>query len=118
MRRASRPEPGGSNRRASGHSSSTTTRDYRTSSSRTGTADAAGDWWEPLIGRGRALDTDRFGVVCANLLGGRYGSTGPTSIDPRTGRPYGHTFPPVTTRDQALASWALLDAIGIERLAL
>ena len=84
----------------------------------TGSADAAGDWWEPLIGPGRALDTDRFGVICANLLGGRYGSTGPTSIDPRTGRPYGHAFPQVSTRDQALASWALLDAIGIERLAL
>ena len=47
----------------------------------TGSADAAGDWWEPLIGPGRALDTDRFGVLCANLLGGRYGTTGPTSIE-------------------------------------
>ncbi|TFG67018.1 MAG: homoserine O-acetyltransferase, partial [Thermomicrobiales bacterium] len=41
----------------------------------TGSADAAGDWWEPLIGPGRALDTDRVGVLCANLLGGRYGTT-------------------------------------------
>ena len=49
----------------------------------TGSADAAGDWWEPLIGEGRALDTDRVGVLCANLLGGRYGTTGPTSLDPR-----------------------------------
>ena len=49
----------------------------------TGSADAAGDWWEPLIGPGRALDTDRVGVLCANLLGGRYGSTGPETIDPR-----------------------------------
>ena len=52
----------------------------------TGSADAAGDWWEPLIGPGRALDTTRVGVLCANLLGGRYGSTGPTSVDPATGR--------------------------------
>ncbi|MFP5342547.1 MAG: homoserine O-acetyltransferase [Candidatus Limnocylindria bacterium] len=84
----------------------------------TGSADAAGDWWEPLIGPGRALDTDRIGVLCANLLGGRYGSTGPTSIDPRSGVPYGADFPSVGTRDQARAQWALLDALGIARLAL
>jgi homoserine O-acetyltransferase len=84
----------------------------------TGSADAAGDWWEPLIGPGRALDTDRYGVLCANLLGGRYGSTGPTSLHPRTGRPYGELFPPVSTRDQALAQWRLLDALGVDRVAL
>lgn len=84
----------------------------------TGSADAAGDWWEPLIGAGRALDTDRFGVLCANLLGGRYGTTGPTTIDPRTGIPFGAAFPIVTTVDQARAQWRLLDALGIERLAL
>ena len=84
----------------------------------TGSADAAGDWWEPLIGPGRALDTDRFGVLGANLLGGRYGTTGPTSVDPRTDRPYGSHFPVVTTRDQAAAQWALLDALGIERIEL
>jgi homoserine O-acetyltransferase len=84
----------------------------------TGSADAAGDWWEPLIGPGRALDTDRVGVLSANLLGGRYGTTGPTSVDPGTGRPYGRTFPAVTTRDQARAQWALLDTIGIGELGL
>jgi len=84
----------------------------------TGSADAAGDWWAPLIGPGRALDTDRFGVLCGNLLGGRYGSTGARSRDPSTGRPYGRDFPAVTTRDQARATWALLDALGIDRLAL
>jgi len=84
----------------------------------TGSADAAGDWWAPLIGPGLALDTTRLGVLCANLLGGRYGSTGPTSNDPRTGRPFGRTFPYVTTRDQARAQWALADALGIERFAL
>ena len=84
----------------------------------TGSADAAGDWWEPLIGPGRALDTERVGVLAANLLGGRYGTTGPTSADPRTGRPYGAAFPRVTTRDQARAQWWLLDALGIERLEL
>jgi homoserine O-acetyltransferase/O-succinyltransferase len=84
----------------------------------TGSADAAGDWWEPLIGAGRALDTERVGVLSANLLGGRYGSTGPTSVDPRTGRPYGSDFPAVSTRDQARAQWRLLDALGVERLDL
>jgi homoserine O-acetyltransferase len=84
----------------------------------TGSADAAGDWWEPLIGPGRALDTRRVGVIGANLLGGRYGSTGPTAIDPRTGRAYGADFPAVSTRDQARAQWILLDALGIAEVAL
>jgi homoserine O-acetyltransferase len=84
----------------------------------TASADAAGDWWEPLIGEGRALDTQRVGVLCANLLGGRYGTTGPTSLHPRTGRPYGVGFPSVSAVDQALAQWRLLDALGIEELAL
>lgn len=84
----------------------------------TGSADAAGDWWEPLIGPGRALDTDRYGVLCANLLGGRYGTTGPTSIDPDTGSPWGDSFPEVSTRDQAAAMWRLLDTLGIDRVAL
>ena len=84
----------------------------------TGSADAAGDWWAPLIGPGRALDTERVGVLCANLLGGRYGSTGPTSIDPATGAPYGDAFPQLTARDEAQALWALADALSIERFAL
>ena len=84
----------------------------------TGSADAAGDWWSPLIGSGLALDTDRVGVLSANLLGGRYGTTGPTSPDPSTGRPYGATFPSISTRDQARAHWALLDSLGVQGLAL
>jgi homoserine O-acetyltransferase len=84
----------------------------------TGSADAAGDWWEPLIGPGRALDTTRVGVLCANLLGGRYGSTGPTSIDPATGLPYGASFPQPTARDEARALWALADRLGIARFVL
>ncbi len=84
----------------------------------TGSADAAGDWWTPLIGPGRALDTRRVGVLCANLLGGRYGSTGPTSVDPATGAPFGATFPVLTARDEARALWALADRLGIGRFAL
>ena len=84
----------------------------------TGSADAAGDWWTPLIGPGRALDTDRVGVLCANLLGGCYGSTGPTSIDPSTGLAWGSRFPQPTARDEARVLWALADRLGIESLAL
>jgi len=84
----------------------------------TGSADAAGDWWQPLIGPGRALDTNRVGVLCANLLGGRYGTTGPTSIDPASGREFGRRFPEVSTRDQARATWRLLDVLGIDQLAV
>ena len=84
----------------------------------TGSADAAGDWWAPLIGPGRAFDTDRVGVLCANLLGGCYGTTGPTSRDPRTGAAFGSTFPFVNTRDQARVQWLLLDALGIGELAV
>jgi homoserine O-acetyltransferase len=84
----------------------------------TGSADAAGDWWAPLIGSDRPLDTARYGVICANLLGGRYGTTGPVSIDPRTGEPWGPTFPAVSTRDQARVLWTLLDAVAIDELHL
>jgi len=84
----------------------------------TGSADAAGDWWAPLIGPGQILDTEKFGVLCMNLLGSRYGTSGPTSRNPATGKPYGRVFPPVTVRDQARAQWRLLDALGIGKVAL
>ena len=84
----------------------------------TGSADAAGDWWAPLIGPGQILDTEKYGVICANLLGSRYGTSGPISRNPETGKPYGRTFPHITVRDQARAQWRLLDALGIGKLAL
>ncbi len=84
----------------------------------TGSADAAGDWWAPLIGPGRIFDTTRVGVLCANLLGGRYGSTGPTSINPATGDPWGATFPQPSARDEARAIWRLADHLGIGGFAL
>jgi homoserine O-acetyltransferase len=84
----------------------------------TGSADAAGDWWAPLIGPGQVLDTDKFGIICMNLLGSRYGTSGPTSRNAVTGKPYGRAFPRVTVRDQARAQWRLLDALGIGKLAL
>jgi homoserine O-acetyltransferase/O-succinyltransferase len=84
----------------------------------TGSADAAGDWWAPLIGPGQILDTEKFGVICMNLLGSRYGTSGPTSRNTVTGKAYGRAFPRVTVRDQARAQWRLLDALGIGKLAL
>jgi homoserine O-acetyltransferase/O-succinyltransferase len=84
----------------------------------TGSADAAGDWWAPVIGPGLVLDTDKYGVICANLLGSRYGTSGPTSRNTVTGKPYGRAFPRLTVRDQARAQWRLLDALGITKLAV
>ncbi len=84
----------------------------------TGSADAAGDWWAPLIGPGRAFDTDSVGVLCANLLGGNYGSTGPPSTNPQTGQPWADAFPEVSARDEAKALWLLADALGIDRWAV
>ena len=73
-------------------------------------------WWEKFIGPGRALDTSQFFVVCANVLGGCYGSTGPSSVDPTTGRPYATTFPVISIFDMVRAQYALLDHLGIEKL--
>jgi homoserine O-acetyltransferase len=72
-------------------------------------------WWSPLIGPGRAIDTDRFFVVCPNVLGGCQGTTGPASIDPVTGTVFGSRFPVTTIRDQVDVEAALADHLGIER---
>lgn len=73
-------------------------------------------WWEAFIGPGKALDTNRFFIVCSNNLAGCYGTTGPSSINPRTGEQYGMTFPLVTVRDMVRAQFRLLDHLGIDRL--
>jgi len=70
-------------------------------------------WWAPLIGPRRPIDTDRFFVVCPNVLGGCQGTTGPSSIDLATGTPYGSRFPVTTIRDQVDVERALTDALGI-----
>ena len=72
-------------------------------------------WWERVVGPGRTIDTNEFFVVCANVLGGCQGSTGPLSINPATGSWYGPTFPQVTVRDQVRAQAALADHLGIGR---
>jgi len=81
---------------------------------------AAGDdngWWSGLVGPGKAIDTDRYFVVCANMLGSAYGSTGPASINPQTGKAYGPDFPDITTRDIAGSQALLLDHLEVGQLA-
>jgi len=77
---------------------------------------AAEGAWSDLVGPGRAIDTERYFVVCPNALGSSYGSTGPASIDPRTGQPYGTTFPDITVGDMIHAQKRLLDHYGVTRL--
>lgn len=73
-------------------------------------------WWDTVIGPGKAIDTRKYFVVCSNVLGSCYGTTGPSSIDPGTGKPYGLRFPMVTVGDWVRLQARLLDALGIERL--
>lgn len=80
-------------------------------------AGGTGGWWSGLIGPGKALDTTRYFVVCPNILGSCYGTTGPASVDPLTGNRYGAAFPPITVRDMVRAQKGLLDALGIRSLA-
>jgi homoserine O-acetyltransferase len=73
-------------------------------------------WWDLMVGPGKPIDTDRFFVICANVVGGCMGTTGPSDINPATGEPYGLKFPVVTIRDMVRAQAMLLDALGIEQL--
>ena len=79
-----------------------------------GDAHATPGWWNGVIGPGRGIDTDRYFVVCVNSLGGCQGSTGPSSVDPETGAPYGSTFPTVTTRDIVRCQAAVADHLGVD----
>lgn len=73
-------------------------------------------WWDTLIGPGKAIDTRQFFVICANYLGGCYGSTGPSSVNPATHQPWGAAFPSVTAADQATIATMLLDELRIRQL--
>jgi homoserine O-acetyltransferase/O-succinyltransferase len=73
-------------------------------------------WWDQVVGPGKPIDTDRYFVICSNVLGGCSGTTGPSSIDPATGEPYALTFPVVTVADMVRAQAMLIEALGIERL--
>src|SRR3954468_2217195 len=78
---------------------------------------AAEGSWSPLLGPGRAIDTDRFFVVSSNMLGSSFGSTGPASPDPATGRPYGPDFPRLTLADIVAAQRRLIEGLGVRQLA-
>jgi homoserine O-acetyltransferase len=93
------------------------TRDGFAAEDRDGTAGRGLGWWDGMIGPGKAFDTDRFFVVSTNLLGGCRGTTGPSSMDPGTGRPYGSNFPVITVADMVRAERAFLNELGIERLS-
>ncbi len=90
----------------------------------TGDAHAAGwhkdattpGWWDPMIGAGKAFDTDKYFVICANVIGGCKGSTGPSSVNPATGKPYGMSFPVITIEDMVESQKYLIDHLGIKKL--
>ena len=96
---------------------SSSTRDGFRAEERDAAAGRGLGWWDGMIGPGKAFDTDRFYVVSSNLLGGCRGTTGPSSTNPATGRPYGSDFPVITVVDMVRVERALLDQLGIERLA-
>lgn len=73
-------------------------------------------WWDNMVGPGKPIDTDRFFVICSNVVGGCMGSTGPASINPKTGAPYVLTFPVITVGDMVEAQARLIDYLGIDQL--
>jgi homoserine O-acetyltransferase len=83
----------------------------------TASSDAAG-WWPGVVGAGHVIDPSRHFIVCANILGSCYGTTGPLSINPETGRPWYHLFPPITIRDMVQAHILLRQHLGIEKIHL
>ncbi len=78
--------------------------------------DAKSGWWDSMIGPGKYIDTDRYFVICSNILGGCSGSTGPRSVNPDTGNPYNMSFPVITIRDMVRAQMELIKYLGIKRL--
>lgn len=80
------------------------------------TGEAAEGSWAPLVGPGRAIDTEKYFVIAPNMLGSAYGSTGAASIDPRTGAPYGSRFPAISVADIVASQYGLLQRLGVQKL--
>ena len=78
--------------------------------------ETAPGWWDNMIGPGKGLDTNKYFVICSNVIGGCRGSTGPSSTNPVTGKPYGTDFPIITIGDMVNAQKSLIDHLGIEKL--
>jgi homoserine O-acetyltransferase len=74
-------------------------------------------WWKDIVGKGTSIDTDRYFVVCINSLGSCYGSSGPASINPLSGRPYGTSFPVITIGDMVVSQYAVMETLGIPKWA-
>ncbi|MBI5032662.1 MAG: homoserine O-acetyltransferase [Chloroflexi bacterium] len=80
------------------------------------TSEGKAGWWDDCVGPGKAFNTNKYFVICSNVIGGCQGSTGPGSIDPKTGKPYGLNFPVITVKDMVRAQRHLIDYLGIDKL--
>ena len=84
----------------------------------TASSDPEGEWWPALVGPGKTIDTNKYFVICANVLGSACGSSGPASLNPATGKPYYFDFPKVTVHDTVVAFDLLREHLGIEKIDL